>query len=98
MSEARELVPIAIVLCAALPASPVAATSMEQATANLRSCLQRAAVSLDDRVSDVRIFVGPLVSDCYPQANAIADNFESRGDAGAPLTNMAIRAIVETVH
>jgi hypothetical protein len=68
---------------------------MEQATANLRSCMQRAVVSLDDKVSDVRIVVGPLINDCNPQVEAFVANFEFRGYAREPLINMAMRAIVE---
>jgi hypothetical protein len=76
--------------------SAVDAGPVEDATAaNLRSCMQRAVLSLDDKVSDVRSFVGPLISDCYPQADAFADSFEFRGDAREPLINMAMRAIAE---
>jgi hypothetical protein len=95
MFQAGKLVPTAIVLRAALLASPVAATSMEQATANLRSCLQQAVVSIDDKVSDIRIFVGALISDCNPQVEAFVANFEFRGYAREPLINMAMRAITE---
>jgi hypothetical protein len=77
-------------------AGPVAAGPLEDgAAANLRSCMQRAVVSLDDKVSDVRIFVGPLISDCNAQAEAFVANFEFRGYAREPLINMAMRAIVE---
>jgi hypothetical protein len=72
-----------------------AVANMEKATTSLQSCMRKAVVSLDDKASDVSMVVVALIRDCDQQVEAFRDTFKYRGGAGPPLTNMAIRVVVE---
>lgn len=83
-----------ILVGAALLVAPAAAATMEQITADLRACMQRAVVSLDDKASDVRIIAHFLPGRCQREALAFLDASDRSG--GTVMDNIAIAVVLES--
>ena len=67
----RQIAILAVVAVLAAPA--VAVTVQQQAQADMRLCMQRAAAALDDQASDVRIVARFVLGRCMNEAQTLFD-------------------------